>query len=289
MHNETYIRLIYAYEEEITRHLETNYKKLTLAGKLQIYFIAFTMFIDRFKNTGYFEHKQNQIKLAAFTSYIIENGIVKFKDYKKKYLANSKDIENVDLHLEEFFILNDSELNIIFLKGLQYFSYVMDKPKFYDTLYLNLYIHPFIGAEYQTTILDNNKLKEYYLLLLTRKNYDTNKFREIIIGVNKLMDNHFERLSNNYFWKNSIAMGIPKKQENCYIATLAYGDINHPKVELFRNYRDNKLVKNSFGKLFIKIYYNISPSVVTHLKNKTKINKIIKIALDYFLLIINKK
>ena len=44
------------------------------------------------------------------------------------------------------------------------------------------------------------------------------------------------------------------KNPNCYIATLLYGDINHPKVELIRKFRDNKLNKTIIGKVFIIIY-----------------------------------
>lgn len=45
----------------------------------------------------------------------------------------------------------------------------------------------------------------------------------------------------------------------CYIATDIYGDYNHPNVKIFRNFRDQFLEKSILGKMFIKIYYKLSP------------------------------
>jgi len=52
------------------------------------------------------------------------------------------------------------------------------------------------------------------------------------------------------------------KSSNCYIATFAYGGIDKKEVSLFRQYRDNILQKKCIGKIFIWIYYLISPELV---------------------------
>ena len=54
----------------------------------------------------------------------------------------------------------------------------------------------------------------------------------------------------------------PKKKKGCYIATAVYGSYNCPEVWVLRRYRDNDLDSNPFGKLFIKFYYALSPTVV---------------------------
>jgi len=74
-----------------------------------------------------------------------------------------------------------------------------------------------------------------------------------------------------------------KNNKNCYIATLAYGDINHPKVEEFRKMRDNSLSKNIIGRKFIEVYYKYSPSLVVKLKPYKKINACIRNVLDLIL------
>lgn len=48
----------------------------------------------------------------------------------------------------------------------------------------------------------------------------------------------------------------------CYIATAVYGSYDCPEVWTLRRYRDNILSKTRYGRLFIKIYYAISPKLV---------------------------
>ena len=58
------------------------------------------------------------------------------------------------------------------------------------------------------------------------------------------------------------------KSEGCYIATMVYGDYNHPQVMVLRRYRDEYLLKSFCGRCFVKIYYYLSPKVVRILHNK---------------------
>ena len=49
------------------------------------------------------------------------------------------------------------------------------------------------------------------------------------------------------------------EETGCYIATMAYGNYDHPKVKTLRNFRDQFLDKRSWGKKFIRWYYQNSP------------------------------
>ena len=48
----------------------------------------------------------------------------------------------------------------------------------------------------------------------------------------------------------------------CYIATCVYGSYDCPEVWALRRFRDQSLNRTLFGRLFIKIYYVISPKLV---------------------------
>jgi DNA-directed RNA polymerase subunit M/transcription elongation factor TFIIS len=48
----------------------------------------------------------------------------------------------------------------------------------------------------------------------------------------------------------------------CYIATAVYGSYNCPQVWTLRRYRDDVLVSTFFGRLFIRTYYTISPTLI---------------------------
>lgn len=67
-----------------------------------------------------------------------------------------------------------------------------------------------------------------------------------------------------------------QSQDGCYIATVVYGSPLSKEVVHFKSYRDKVLLKNLVGKLFVKLYYFVSPTISKYLKNKPRINSFIK-------------
>lgn len=102
------------------------------------------------------------------------------------------------------------------------------------------------------------------------------------------------------FWKDvrgAQAMSSAKKAGStissatsggCYIATMAYGDYDHPQVIELRQFRDGFLSKTTLGLYFIRFYYKYSPLLVEKLKNKPKINALIRTFLDQLIKLIRK-
>lgn len=60
---------------------------------------------------------------------------------------------------------------------------------------------------------------------------------------------------------NPMALSQSKKG-GCYVATCVYGDYNCPEVWTLRRYRDDTLGTTWYGRLFIRVYYAVSPIVV---------------------------
>ena len=75
--------------------------------------------------------------------------------------------------------------------------------------------------------------------------------------VNKILvkkihdDGHKREVRNRY-----------EDSSGCYIATAVYGSYDCPEVWTLRRYRDNVLDNSWYGRLFIKFYYAISPTLV---------------------------
>ena len=71
--------------------------------------------------------------------------------------------------------------------------------------------------------------------------------------------------------------------DGCYVATCVYGSYDCPEVWTLRRYRDNTLAITWYGRLFIKMYYAISPALVKWFGNtywfrrfwKSKLDKMI--------------
>lgn len=74
----------------------------------------------------------------------------------------------------------------------------------------------------------------------------------------------------------------------CYIATMAYGNYDHPQVVELRNFRDKILSKYWAGRCFIKIYYKYSPKLVERLKDKPIINTTIRQILNHSINVLKK-
>ena len=48
----------------------------------------------------------------------------------------------------------------------------------------------------------------------------------------------------------------------CYVATAVYGSYDCPEVWTLRRFRDNTLAGTCFGRVFIRLYYAVSPTLV---------------------------
>ena len=55
---------------------------------------------------------------------------------------------------------------------------------------------------------------------------------------------------------------IPQSSGGCYVATAVYGSYDCPQVWTLRRYRDYTLAETLLGRLFILLYYAISPTLV---------------------------
>ncbi len=58
------------------------------------------------------------------------------------------------------------------------------------------------------------------------------------------------------------------KSQGCYVATCVYGSYDCPQVWTLRRYRDHTLGASWYGRLFIRAYYAISPTLVKWFGNK---------------------
>lgn len=71
-----------------------------------------------------------------------------------------------------------------------------------------------------------------------------------------------------------------KSSSGCYVATCVYGSYDCPEVWTLRRYRDNCLSQTWYGRLFIHIYYAVSPTVVKLLGNAKWFKKVGRYELD---------
>lgn len=68
--------------------------------------------------------------------------------------------------------------------------------------------------------------------------------------------------------------------EGCYVATCVYGDYDCPEVWTLRRFRDNTLGATWYGRMFIRMYYAVSPTIVKWFGNTTWFKQMWKGKLD---------
>lgn len=95
----------------------------------------------------------------------------------------------------------------------------------------------------------------------------------------ELTEEQQERASNS----NSNSSG------GCYVATCVYGSYDCPSVWTLRRFRDERLAKHFFGRLFIRFYYGISPTIVKWFGDTTIFKKIWKTVLDSLVIHLQKE
>ena len=147
-------------------------------------------------------------------------------------------------------------------------------------------------------LFENNKLVSSCYLKEIRKEIDkyltkkdkTNTSYYFYLNDEKIVSFNFsvenekldQYLKDNNFDINTIKGG-------CYIASCVYGSYNTKEVWILRRYRDYKLSKNILGRLFIKIYYLISPLMLRMFSNQKWFISLNKKILDKFVNKLNKE
>jgi hypothetical protein len=117
--------------------------------------------------------------------------------------------------------------------------------------------------------------------------------------ISKLGPIQINQIKHICFWKDvraaqakstakQVGKTISTATDGCYIATMAYGNYDHPQVIALRNFRDEFLKKSVLGRRFIRLYYKYSPALVEKLRDKPKTNKMIRTLLDQLIKTIRK-
>lgn len=126
--------------------------------------------------------------------------------------------------------------------------------------------------------------------------WDKNELRSVIRDAVTLMsllrNMNMDAKTRGYYNGNKSTLDNINSQlnpsEGCYIATMVYGDYNHPQVLILRSFRNKYLATRNWGRAFIKSYYKYSPILVEKLKSHQRVNLVIRKLLDCFVVQLKK-
>lgn len=67
--------------------------------------------------------------------------------------------------------------------------------------------------------------------------------------------------------------------DNCFIATAAFGSKFQPSVALLRQFRDKFLMTNELGRAFVAFYYKNSPSIADYISKNENLKAMVRVLL----------
>lgn len=92
--------------------------------------------------------------------------------------------------------------------------------------------------------------------------FNTTYIASISTGVKDIDGNHMQ---SDFTWSFSTGYTIEPEPldfgSGCFIATAAYGSYLDPHILVLREFRDNYLLTNLPGRLFVSFYYKFSPPI----------------------------
>lgn len=214
-------------------------------------------------------------------------------EYKEKAIKDVNDVINggdPKIHLMKFIMyFKHCEENLMKLSHYNHNEFKSVIPIITDVIISDYKKHynliPKSSDEYKRFLFNRQEMfdkEKRFNVFLTETDFD--------LIMDSLDLEYKKYIGNQKVEKPSISLNNqPQKKEGCYIATMVYGDYNHPNVIELRNYRDNNLKKSILGNEFIKFYYRFSPILVQKIKNYKRPNKIIKLILDKFVLKLQRR
>ena len=165
--------------------------------------------------------------------------------YMAQYLSNPNELTSAD---EQCFQSLQRSLEI--------------NPYYYETyLYLGI-VH---GGKEFAKYYDPQKAIGYYEQALTRMGpLDSDDSEER--AKREMAQENIELLNVAKEMPEDYEEKKKKEGEGCFIATAAYGTPYAVELQILRVFRDDHLLKNSFGRLFVNVYYQVSPAVASFIE-----------------------
>ena len=228
-------------------------------AKPSLYLLEYT---KKIKTNGIINSRIKKEYGEVFALYKEQQEKEKYSHIVKKYAEKVKELQN---------LLNNIEKNK------------------YDFDIIKKVLHHSISTQ------ELNQLPEYFreirdIIAITLRNLSVavwNSYSEVDYAIiliktakdittsNEIEINLDDSLNKLQKIKQEIA-DHKNKNEGCYIATACYGSYDHPKVIVFRNFRDSFLSKYILGRYFIKFYYRTSPVLARIAKRNSVLNIVIK-------------
>lgn len=130
-----------------------------------------------------------------------------------------------------------------------------------------------LGREFMTTLEniaqkiseeDKQKRVYYYTVALKHAEFILQNGKLVAPQAFRDIIKKYHEIIHDIDPAHQIPEEAPQTQQSggCYVATCVYGSYDCPQVWTLRRYRDDTLGATWYGRLFIRVYYAVSPTLV---------------------------
>lgn len=145
-------------------------------------------------------------------------------------------------------------------------------------LYADTYMKPQLQFNSLMTLTSDYQKDKMLVDKITIENYMATKQMSDIMAL-KISKETKALLKETLKIINAIESRLNKKT-GCFIATCVYGDYDNENVLVLRSFRDNVLSKYMLGKIFVRVYYRISPNLITIIGSSSNLKLMLKFLLN---------
>ena len=100
-------------------------------------------------------------------------------------------------------------------------------------------------------------------------------------------EDDYELDRRRYEYKEFEASNKAQKS-GCFIATAAFGSSMTKEIDVLRKWRDKVLLRNPFGKGVVRLYYDVSPAIASHISDSSLRRYIVRCILNPIISLIKK-
>ncbi len=143
-----------------------------------------------------------------------------------------------------------------------------------------------ITEEDKRVIQSNIDLREDVARLLEKARSDPARARKYAQRVLEIDQNNVE--AKLILMSSISSQKQSKSSGGCYVATAVYGSYDCPEVWTLRRYRDDVLGRTWYGRLFIYVYYAVSPTLVKWFGDTVWFSAMWKPKLDHMVCKLNR-
>jgi len=143
------------------------------------------------------------------------------------------------------------------------------------------------NARYYDLSLSTNTTYYYWVTAVDIYSVETD-YSNVAVATTGISEGDTGEGNNGDDSGGSGGSSIAPLESGCFIATACYGTPMASEVRALSTFRDEYLLSNSFGKLFVEVYYKVSPQIADFISGHPHLKNLVRWLLEPVVKVLSK-